>query len=194
MNNMRVGLPLVPGVPSFQEGVHYNYTVGGHTLFIGMAEPSEAQIQAIQRGQVLFALTRKETAIFVLTRFGDLAWTATPYNWWINAPVIRPDPWDDMAQLQGGLRASVCLVNTLDGVVAALRIITLPKEISHLFMDMVKEQMRPPFDPWRYLEVVEETFKGNPDLKMLLRDASCMCVANFSRWEPLVTPSTAMIH
>jgi hypothetical protein len=194
MQAVRVGTPLVSGVSAFEEGVHYNYTIGGHTLTIVTTEPNDAEIRAVQRGQALFALTQKENAIFILSRFGHLGWKATHYNWWINAPVMRPDPWDDMEKLNDGLSASVCLVNAINGLVAALRTVKFSRELSRQFIEMVQGQMRPPFDPWRYLEIVDETIQGHPNPGTLLKDALCMCMANLPAWEPFHPGPRAMFH
>lgn len=194
MEAIRVGLPLVPGVLGYEEGVHYNYTFCGHTLRMAMAEPKRAEIQAVQRGQAVFALARREDAIFILSRFGDLPWKAAHYNWWINPPVLRPDAWIDMERLKGGLTVGVCLVNASDGIVAALRAVRLSQELSSMFIEMVQIQMRPPFDPWRYLEVVEQTFQPDADPRSLLKDALCMCVADLQGWEPFCPAPNATLH
>ncbi|MFH0824283.1 MAG: hypothetical protein V2B18_16135 [Pseudomonadota bacterium] len=56
-----------------------------------------------------FALSATDEAIFFLLRFGDDPWHAADYNWWINPPVMRPDPLADLAGLKGGLPMSVRL-------------------------------------------------------------------------------------
>lgn len=194
MKEIRVGMPLVGGVLGYQEGVHYNYTVSGHTLTMAVTDPSPAQVRAVQYGAAWFALAKRDNAIFVLSRFGDLPWTVTAYNWWINAPVMRPDPWDDLAELRGGFSAGVCLVDAGNGLVAALRSVTLSEELSHLFMGMVQEQMRPPFDPWHYLDVVNQTLSKNGDPKALVKDAACMCIANLAAWQPFSDLAETKVH
>lgn len=194
MRQLRIGMPLVGGVLGYQEGAHYNYTVSGHTLTMALTNPSPAQIRAVQRGVAWFGLVKRDNAIFILSRFGHLPWTVTAYNWWINAPVMRPDPWDDLVQLRGGFSAGVCLVDAGNGLVAALRSVTLSEELSQLFMGMVQEQMRPPFDPWHYLDVVNETLNTNRDPKALVKDAACMCVANLASWQPFSSLNQAVEH
>jgi hypothetical protein len=183
MRRIRVGLPLVPKLRGYQEGVHYNYTPGGHTLTISMKEPTSPDVEAVRRGQASFALICREEAIFILSRFGHLPWKVSHYNWWINPPVMRPDPWADMERLNGGVATSVCLVNASDGVVAALRVVTLSHELSRLLLELVQVQARPPFDPWRYLDVVEQTCAESLKPERLLRETLCMCVADFPEWD-----------
>ena len=191
MERISVGMPLVRGVLSLREGIHYNYTVSGHTLIMAVADPDPDAIRAVQRGQAWFGLCRKENAIFILSRFGDLPWTATAYNWWINAPIMRPDPWDDMALLRDGLSAGVCLVNSGTGLVEAIRRVNLSQELGLMLMGMVQDQMKPPFDPWEYLDIVTKTLEENPDAKTLVKDAVCVCIANVAAWQPFVVPPQA---
>lgn len=186
MRKIRVGKPLAPGVRDYEEGIHYNYTIGGHTLIMVKKEPSRVLIESVQGGQTAFALLSREDVIFVLVKFGRLPWEIAHYNWWINAPAMRPDPWSDLERHNGGLVAHVCLVNASNGLVAALRLVTLPAEFTHVFLQMVQSQMAPPFDPWRYLEVVERTFQQVPNRSDLLKEAVCFCMED--------TPSPSSIQ
>jgi hypothetical protein len=194
MQPIGIGLPLVQGVHGYEEGVHYNYTFGGHTLRIAVTEPCPSQAYAVQHGQALFALAHREEAIFILSRFGDLPWTVSHYNWWTNPPVMRPDPWMDMKRMNGGVRAGVCLVNASNGIVAALRTVRLSPELSRVLIAMVQVQMKPAFDPWRYLEVVGQTFDENPDAVSLLKGALCMCEADLPPDAPFLSEATLSFH
>jgi|GEM_PF-5328626 len=183
MDRIRIGQPLVRGVHGYEEGVHYNYTRGGHDLRMVVKEPHRSVVDAIQKQPAWFALVRREAAVFILSRFGSLPWKVAHYNWWINPPLMRPDPWSDLMRLNGsGLSASVCLVDATDGIVAALRSVRLSLELSRLFIQMVEIQTRPPFDPWRYLEVVEQTCSEGFEPETLLREAACLCVVDLPHW------------
>jgi hypothetical protein len=194
MERIRTGLPFVPGVYGYEEGVHYNYTAGGHTLKIARKDPCQSEIDAVQRGQTSFALTSREDAIFILVRFGQLPWEIAHYNWWINSPVMRPDPYFDLEKLNDGICTNVCLINASNGLVAALRSVRLSREFTDVFLQMVQSQMIPPFDPWRYLEVVEQTFKEVPNRSDLLREAVCFCGEKFPGWQPFKTAEPHTIN
>jgi hypothetical protein len=194
MTRIRVGLPLVPGVEGYEEGVHYNYTPGGHDLRVSIKEPGPSEVQAVQRGPAVFALASREDALFILSRFGDLPWRAAHYNWWINPPVLRPDPWADMDRLAGGFQASVCLVDASTGILEALRTVRLSLELSRLFIRMVQVQMAPPFDPWRYLEIVEQTRREDFNAGNLLKEAVCMCAADLPVLKPLYPGPQSTFH
>ena len=194
MQRIRVGLPLVPGVHSYEEGLQYDYTAGGHTMRIARKNPSQSEIDAVQSGQTLFALASRGETMFILAKFGQLPWELTHYNWWINAPLMRPDPYVDQERLNGGIRANVCLVNASNGLVAALRSVRLPQEYSEVFLQMVQSQMIPPFDPWRYLEVVEQTFEQVPNRSDLLREAVCFSQEELPRPQPFDNVGPLTIH
>lgn len=187
-------MPLAPDVHGYEEGVHYNYTPAGHALIISVKEPSLSEANAVQRGEAWFALVQREAALFILLKVGDLPWKMTHYNWWINAPVMRPDPWEDMDRLNGGIALGLCLVNALDGRIAALRRVRLSLELSVMFVQLVQAQMRPRFDPWRYLEVVEQTCTPSFNPEILLREALCMCVADLPKSPHLESDSCVTIQ
>jgi hypothetical protein len=194
MQRIRIGMPLAPGVFGYEEGAHYNYTAGGHTLKIARNNPSHSEIDAVQHGRTSFALTSREEAIFILVRFGQLPWEITHYNWWINSPVMRPDPYFDLERLSGGIYTNVCLIDASNGLVAALRSVRLSREFTDVFLQMVQSQMIPPFDPWRYLEVVEQTFKQLPNPSDLLREAVCFCGEELPGWQPFKTAEPHTIN
>lgn len=195
METLRVGQPLIPGIRGYEVGVHYNFTAGGHSLRMVTKDPTAGEVQSVQQGRACLALTRKEDVIFILSRFGDLPWKVAHYNWWINPPVMRPDPWDDERRLNGrGVQMSVCLVNATDGLVQALRAVRLSEELSSMLMKLVQNQMRPPFDPWRYLEVVNYTLTGGINIDDLLRGAVGMCVGDLPPWNAFGDGLSVAVH
>lgn len=174
MRALRIGDPLHQGVTGFEEGAHYNYTMGGHTLILSVKNPLLSQINAVKEGEAVFGLMVREEAIFLLCRFGSLDWQVTHYNWWINPPVLRPDPRADAQCVQGRAVLAVALVNASDGIVHALRSVRLHEEFSHHLLSAVEAQTRPRFDPWRYMEVVEEVLHGSRTPAALLNEAMCV--------------------
>lgn len=179
MIRLKVGDFLHPGVTSFEEGVHYNYSFGGHTLTIAAKDLSISQIAEVQVKQSMFALEIVDEAVILLSKFGGAPWRFAHYNWWINAPVMRPDPISDLEKLDGGvLSINVCLVNSTNGFVEALRPVFLSHELSFLLLQNVAMQTRYVFDPWHYLEVIERTRRKFRDTNSILADAICVCTGD----------------
>lgn len=178
MRRLRVGDQLYKGIAGFEEGTHYNYTLAGHTLILSMKDPLPEHVAAVSDDEAVFGLATRDRAAFVLCRFGNLPWRIAHYNWWINPPVLRPDPWDDLDTVDSGVYVTVTLVDAADGIVKALRSVRLAKEFSRMFLLTVETQTKPSFDPWHYLEVVESVIHGDPEIAALLREAVCVCACD----------------
>jgi hypothetical protein len=179
MIQLKVGDYLNPGVTSFEDGVHYNYTLGCHTLTIAVKDPSISEIAEVQVKQSMFALEIVDEAVILLSKFGGAPWRFAHYNWWINAPVMRADPVSDLKGLNnGGFWINVCLVNSLNGFIEALRSVYLSHELSFLLLQNVAIQTHCVFDPWHYLEVIERTSRKFRDTNSILSDAICVCAGD----------------
>jgi hypothetical protein len=175
MRLTKVGMLLIPGVTTLAEDTTYNYTAAGHTLKLCVSNPTPDQIEAVQKQEAVFGLFQREDTLFILVKFRSLSWLTCHYNWWINAPVMRPDPWLDLVGLNGGISVSVCLVNAANGILEALRSITLSREFSEAFLEVVSAQAQPPFDPWRHAQVVDEVLREFPGRGEMMKKAFCMC-------------------
>jgi len=194
MQRLRVGEPLHLGITGFKVGVHYNYTPAGHTLTLSRNDPSRSEIEAVQQGQGVFALILQDEALFFLARFGDSRWQLAHYNWWINPPVMRPDPMEDLARLNDGLSVNACLVNAANGLVSALRTFRLSHEFGCSLFGCVELQSRQVFDPWHYLDLVETAGSKYLDGDGVLENALCVCVADLSLSGPLTAAMPDVRH
>ncbi len=177
MRLTKVGMLFIPGVTTLDEGATYNYTAAGHTLTLCVRAPTTEEIDAVQKQEAVFGLFRRGHTLFILAKFGRLSWQTCHYNWWINAPVMRPDPWLDLVGLKGGISVSVCLVNAANGILEALRAVTLSREFSEAFLEVVSAQAKPPFDPWRHAETVDEVLQDFTTGSDMMKKAFCMCSA-----------------
>lgn len=194
MRRLKVGLPLQQGATDFEEGVHYNYTPGGHMLTLSRKNPGRSEIHDVQRAQSTFALRIANEALFLLARFGDCPWRVAHYNWWINPPIMRPDPLTDLQSLDGGVSVSVCLVNASDGIVEALRAVRLPYRFSYLLVENVELQSRHRFDPYDYLATVEDAKRKYPDGSSMVADAICVCTADFELADRVAAPISCVLQ
>ena len=177
MHTIRSGDPLAFGVTGFAEGTHYNYTRGGHSLILSIKDPSPSEVAAVKAGDAVFCLTTREEAVFLVCRFGDLPWRVAHYNWWINPMMVRPDPQTD-SRLASNVSLGTMLVDASHGTICALRSLKLSPEFSDVLLSSVEAQMKPRFDPWRYLEVVDAALREHPGGKGLLKEAACLCTCS----------------
>jgi len=177
MRLMKVKMPLIPGVTNLTEHTTYNYTAGGHTLMLCVDNPGPVEVEAVQKQTAVFGLLSRSNTLFVLAKFGRFPWNVSYYNWWINAPIMRPDPWLDLMDLSGGISVNVCLVNASTGILEALRAVTLSSEFSRTFLEAVSAQTKPPFDPWHHAQVVKEVIEEFASGCNAIKDIFCLCTA-----------------
>ncbi|AFM27766.1 hypothetical protein [Desulfomonile tiedjei] len=191
MQRIRVGQPFHPGVTGYEEAIHYNYTTGGHTLILSTKNPDLSLIYDIRKGPATLALGLDEEVLFFFGRFGDQSWQKAHYNWWINPPIMRPDPMDDFHNLKDGVSLNVGLINASNGLVAALRSVKISGDFSRCLLGSVEQQIRHPFDPMHYLEVVEKSRGKYLDESSILNDSICLSVIDDSlRGNPVFSDST----
>ncbi|AFM23433.1 hypothetical protein [Desulfomonile tiedjei] len=177
MRLTKVGMPFIPGVKSLPVGITYDYTPGGHTLTMCMADPTTDDILAVNKHEAVFGLLLRQSTLFVLSKFGHSPWKQSYYNWWINAPVMRPDPCTDLHRLEmnGGIVATVCLVNAGNGLLEAVRAVRLSLAFSREFLRAVCAQTKIPFDPWRHAEIVENVLDDFASGADVMKDVLCIC-------------------
>jgi hypothetical protein len=178
MVRLKVGAPLHPGVIGYEQGVHYNYTAGGHTLIMSSLRPTPSEIDNVRDRPSVFAVNLCEEALFLLAKFGDSPWKMAHYNWWLNPPVMRPDPIADLENLNGGVAINACLVNASNGLIEALRAVRLSLEFSFSLLSSVELQARQAFDPWHYLDLVEKTSTKYREGNRVIEEALCVCTGD----------------
>ncbi|MFH1115973.1 MAG: hypothetical protein V1792_18835 [Pseudomonadota bacterium] len=87
-----VGEPLDPDVETFPEGCHFNFDISGCWLHYLYNKPSKIEIASIQRRQADFGLYVHGPIIFLLHKFGEMAWNDSPYSWWLVSKEFRKFP------------------------------------------------------------------------------------------------------
>lgn len=183
MGLIKAGLPLSKDAANFPEGLHFNYTYCGHSLIWAVDDPSAHQIAEIQGADGAFGLFVHKTTLCLLVKFGDLPWQAAHYNWWINPPIMRPEPGKDLRSLSGGISLGACLVDAATGIVRALRSMTMPRDFGRILLQNVRTQAVPPFDPWGHTALIENINRAYPSAADMMREAICMCAFGRSMTE-----------
>jgi hypothetical protein len=117
-------------------------------------------------------------------KFAESPWQVAHYNWWINPPIMRPDPLGDLQTLENGVSVSVCLVNASNGILEALRSVRLSREFTCSLLGTVELQSRHRFDSCDYLGVVEKMRKKYADGSDIIASALCICIADFKLADP----------
>ena len=165
---------LIDGVTRLTPGAYYNYNNEGHFMIKSVENPSHREISSIGEGRALFGLILRESAIILLANFNCREWTAAHYNWWINPPVHRPDPVGDLVRLHEGLMLHVLLADASTGVIEVSQDFPLPSRFGRILLKRVAWQASAVFDPYRHLEVFNQTLTCYPALGELLAEAACV--------------------
>lgn len=165
---------MIAGVSRLREGAHYNYSTLGHTLLVATVHPPSEDIRMLEFGDASFALVIRDGIVFMLAKLGDRPWCASHYNWWINPPFLRPEPLNDLQNIEAGISLQTCLADASTGLVVAARSFNLSSDFGRTLLETVVTQIRFGLDPWHQLEVAEQLLNRSPDLDWLLGEAVCL--------------------
>src|SRR5262249_790742 len=75
-----VGALYNPARTSWPEAVQYNYRPGSPALLLFWRQPGAREVRAVKSGTASFALTTVGPVLFLLYRFGDMAWSDQPFS------------------------------------------------------------------------------------------------------------------
>lgn len=144
-----VGTRYHPGKTRWAEAGEYNFRMGAHELRLFWARPSVQEIQAVRQGQLEVALLVAPPVLWFLYRVdGGCDWSDAPYTWHLlpQDQRIPPEP------LTGEQRAllNVVLVDASDGIIKALRAVSLSPELSQALHGAIAEQRAAPWDTAAY--------------------------------------------
>jgi hypothetical protein len=128
------------------EGADYNFRAGGHELSIFLDGATAAEVEAIESGPVEFGFFAEPMGLFLITRFGPLAFDCS-YHWQRLSAENRtlPPPSEDVSP---ELRAllTIILVDAFTGIVLALRTVTFSPEFTRALHRAIADQVGAPYD------------------------------------------------
>ena len=150
MQILAIGQPYCPESEPWPEGCHYNYDSSGHWLHYLYSNPSQIEVDSIQRGPAQFGLYVQDPVIFLLHQFGAMPWNDAPYSWWMVSSEHRRLP-----EVTKGEHAflRIVLIDTVKGLVAALRALTFSTEFTRrLHLEILRQSQ----SPWNHSTHDEE--------------------------------------
>jgi hypothetical protein len=136
-----VGQLYDPDIKTFPEGCHYSYDISGHWLHYLYQNPTQTEIDSIQKGAVDFGLYTKGPIIFLLHRFGDMNWNDSAYSWWLVPKDFRAIP----DEIEGHALIKTIMVDTATGLVVAIRACTFSAEFTGYIHDAIRKQTQKPW-------------------------------------------------
>ncbi len=178
MIRLRIGEPLYPGISEFAEGTHFNYTISGLSLIYSVSSPDSSLINSFRQGEATLGIAIRDQALFLLSKIGTIPWRVAHYNWWINPPVMRPDPMGSGDIITPISSIAGILIDSETGIIQAFRSLFPPKTFARRLLIEVEYQIRSRFEPWDYLDLVEGVLGSQSDVDALVSSAICMNSCN----------------
>jgi hypothetical protein len=175
-----VGQPYNPNVTSWPEKYEYNYRQGEHELLIFLKSPRQEEIEAATTGTAEFALHVEGSALFLMTRFGEidggkgLPWSDAPYSWWFVRPDQRRIP--DAETAGRHLLLPINLVDADTGILRGMRATTLSPDFTVKLIDAIRRQARSSFDPTTHQKDIERAYRKYPTVEAMVDAAAARCI------------------
>lgn len=149
MHKYEVGTPYIPGKTSWTETGEYNCRSGAHELRLFFRNLRDQEIAAVASGEAKFSLAVVDDIIFMLYKIGDaFQWSDAPYTWH-TLPESERDLPPALAASEKML-LTVVLVEASNGIVKALRLVSMPHDFSLKLNAAIRKQADMPFDQKQY--------------------------------------------
>ncbi len=159
MHAYEVGKPYSANRQQWPEFGEYNFRGGEHELRLFWDRPSTQEIADVARGRAEFGLFVEDDLIIFLYRFGHGEWSDAPFSIHMvpASECVLPQP------LTGEQRIAlnVVLVSANDGIVQALRFVSLSPEFSQRLHTAITAQAAMPFDQAAYDARLARIYKLN---------------------------------
>jgi hypothetical protein len=171
MEILAIGQPYDPSIANWPEGCHYNYDASGHWLHYMYSNPTPLEISSIESGEAQFGLYIYEPVIFLLHRFGEMAWHDAAYSWWLVSEEFRHVP-----TVGDGLHAllKVVLIDSETGLIKALRALTFSPEFTEYLHQAVRRQLEKPWNAAKYERAMRHVY-GNYSTMDLVDRVEAFC-------------------
>lgn len=174
-----VGRPYSPQVRQWPgpDRHEYNYRAGDHELRLFLANPTPAEIRAVQEGKPIeFALYLRGPVIFFCVRFPPIPWAICPYSWFLvlEAERMIPDPADDTDDAHRLI--STLLVDRNGGILKALRVCTMSPAFGKGLHAAIRTQIAAGWPgPTAYEAAVQAVFMRFPNNEDIVAQATLRC-------------------
>lgn len=175
MHRYQVGEVYHKGKTHWQEGSDFNYRSGALELRLFFSHLTGADIRAVKGGACSFAFTEIEGIIFFLFEFGR-ACPLSDNSYSIHlVPLHERTPAPELAPGEMAL-LSIILVSAEDGIIRALRQISLGHDFSKALYDAINAQYARPFDRTEHDRKIAAVYAVYPSSQALLARAQATCI------------------
>lgn len=136
-----------PGKLPTQEGTEFTYVDGQVFLKLFLKGVTRAECEELQ-GRAKLALTVRGPIMYVLFKFGDMAWSDAPFSWHL-IPHENRVPFEDIKPGQR-LLLPVILTDLDTGRIVAMRGLLVPASFVNPLAGAIREQAGQDFDEQAY--------------------------------------------
>lgn len=137
---MQVGAPYSLTRTTWEERPEYNYRAGHHELRLFYRNLRPIEIASVESGEARFALARYQDALFFCYKFGEgIPWSDCTFSiHLVNAEERQLPP--DWSEQEARALLTTILVDAADGIVKALRVLTLSPGFTRQLHDAIRKQ------------------------------------------------------
>ncbi len=153
-----------------REGIWLDYD-NGFTLYLFLPKITEKEADSIRTGKFKFALTEISDTLFFLYEFkNEIAISDAPFHFGLYSD-DRINSFPDISGETEGLALNIIAVDSMTGIVKALRLIGLGTKFSEKLINICQKQSKEVVDPSLYGENIKSV-QSRYNAKDLLRFAS----------------------
>ena len=154
MRKFEVGKIFEEGKTQYQEGCKFDFDNSGGVLYIFFNNPTSEEITSIKSGQMKAGFFCKENIIFMLWKFENMEWMDTPFSVHLSKGLVLEKIEPNM-----GYGITIFLINAGNGILEALRFISVSEKFSKEFYATVQKQRIDIFDISRFDRTLSQIYQ-----------------------------------
>lgn len=175
MHRYEVGKVYHKGKTRWQDGTDFNWRANSLELRMFFSKLTHSDIRAIRNGPCEFAFAEIDGIIFFMFNFPRACpWSDNSYSIHLVDEAERTLPPDlkpgEMALL------TIILVSSEDGIIRALRQISLGHDFSRALFEAIRAQAARPFDRATHDAHIAQVYRQYPTVQALLTRAQASCI------------------
>jgi hypothetical protein len=167
MHKLEVGKLYVQGRTQWPETPEFNWLDSGPELRVFFAKPTPVEVAQFRTGSAGFGLVLSEGIVFMLAKFGTLAWMDAPFHHSMIPTGRRPDLNQEFGPETRALLQSY-LVDAATGILRVIRAVSLSPEFTRQLHTLIVEQAKHPMTRGEYEAAVDTAYRNHPITKLML--------------------------
>lgn len=139
MEVLRVGELYIASRTRWPEGAEYNFSAAGHELRLFFSDPTAAEVRAVRQAPIHIGMIFAPPVIDLVWKIDGIGdWSDCPYSWNLLPASHRVLPEETNDQQRALL--NVLLINASNGILEAIRAVSLPPHATARLHGAIREQ------------------------------------------------------